>query len=219
MHNILRSFWTGYVGSCCFGDGSILFRIREYPRITCRVYLKVQQRPFVNFYAPIFVLYELSSPFLNIHWACDKLGLTGSIYQLINGIVLVIVFFGARLCFGTYQTYLVTADILTAVRSSNVELASYMKSNSSGPGSVEVDELLRYYTPAAVPIWLPIVYVGSNTVLNILNWYWFGKMVTTIKSRFVSGADKPEAQKQVKNHDVGHATSVQVKDDTRKRRA
>ena len=47
----------------------------------------MQQRPFVNYYAPTFILYELSSPFLNIHWFCDKLNMTGSKIQLYNGFI------------------------------------------------------------------------------------------------------------------------------------
>ncbi|KAK3080578.1 hypothetical protein LTS18_000118, partial [Coniosporium uncinatum] len=61
-------------------------------------------RPFVNYYAPTFILYELSSPFLNIHWFCDKLHLTGSTIQLLNGVVLLATFFGCRLCWGTFNS-------------------------------------------------------------------------------------------------------------------
>jgi hypothetical protein len=34
------------------------------------------QRPFLNYFAPTFILYELSSPFLNIHWFLDKVNMT-----------------------------------------------------------------------------------------------------------------------------------------------
>ncbi|KAF9193970.1 hypothetical protein BGZ50_006814 [Haplosporangium sp. Z 11] len=48
----------------------------------------------------------------------DKLGMTGSIYQLINGIVLLSVFFCARIVFGlymSYQTYLNVLPVLEQV--------------------------------------------------------------------------------------------------------
>ncbi|ORZ19160.1 hypothetical protein BCR41DRAFT_283131, partial [Lobosporangium transversale] len=35
----------------------------------------------------------------------DKLGMTGSIYQFINGINLLSVFFSARIVFGLYMSY------------------------------------------------------------------------------------------------------------------
>ncbi|KAJ3025638.1 UNVERIFIED_CONTAM: hypothetical protein HDU68_006922 [Siphonaria sp. JEL0065] len=34
-------------------------------------------KPFIMYYGAVFILYELSTPFLNIHWMCDKLGMTG----------------------------------------------------------------------------------------------------------------------------------------------
>ncbi|KAI9326718.1 TLC domain-containing protein [Obelidium mucronatum] len=62
-------------------------------------------KPFLFYYGAVFVMYELSTPFLNIHWMCDKLGLTGSTLQLVNGIVLLFVFFGARIVFGLYASF------------------------------------------------------------------------------------------------------------------
>ena len=46
------------------------------------------------------------------------------------------------------------------------------------------DEVMRYATGANVPAWLGGVYLGSNVVLNTLNFYWFGKMIETIRKRF-----------------------------------
>ncbi len=45
-------------------------------------------------------------------------------------------------------------------------------------------EMTKYASACEVPIWLAIVYLGSNLVLNTLNFYWFGKMIETIKKRF-----------------------------------
>lgn len=114
-------------------------------------------------------------------------------------------------------------DIYNAMQSSNVNMASTEPGSSKhtipGPSSNEIPETMRYYTPAALPIWLPIIYVGSNVVLTSLNWYWFGKMITTIKARFDPNAQRIATQKQVKNHEAGQATSVQAKEAVRKRRA
>ncbi|KAI9483784.1 MAG: TLC domain-containing protein [Benjaminiella poitrasii] len=68
-------------------------------------------RPFVNYYGAIFLMYELSTIFLNFHWFMDKLGWTGSRIQLINGIVLLLAFFGARIVFGTIMSYKMWYDI------------------------------------------------------------------------------------------------------------
>ncbi|KAG0024367.1 hypothetical protein BGZ81_007738 [Podila clonocystis] len=62
-------------------------------------------KPFLQYYGSVFLMFELSTPFLNIHWFMDKLGMTGSAYQLVNGIVLLSVFFSARIVFGLYMSY------------------------------------------------------------------------------------------------------------------
>lgn len=43
---------------------------------------------------------------------------------------------------------------------------------------------MRYFSGEKVPSWLAGVYLGSNIVLNTLNFYWFGKMIETVRSRF-----------------------------------
>ena len=74
------------------------------------------QRPFANYYGLAFVLYELSTPFLNFHWFFDKLGMTGSLAQLVNGVILIISFGGCRLVWGVYQSVLIYTDIWQAVQ-------------------------------------------------------------------------------------------------------
>ncbi|KAI8073039.1 TLC domain-containing protein [Gongronella butleri] len=68
-------------------------------------------KPFVNYYGAIFLMYELSTIFLNFNWFMDKLGWTGSKIQLINGIVLIACFFGARVVFGIYMTIQMWTDV------------------------------------------------------------------------------------------------------------
>ncbi|KAG0332883.1 hypothetical protein BG004_001063 [Podila humilis] len=51
-------------------------------------------------------------------YSFDKLGLTGSTYQLVNGIILLSVFFSARIVFGlymSYQTYLNVMPVIAQV--------------------------------------------------------------------------------------------------------
>ncbi|RCI00242.1 hypothetical protein CU098_011507 [Rhizopus stolonifer] len=70
-------------------------------------------RPFINYYGAVFLMYEVSTIFLNFHWFMDKLGWTGSKIQLMNGIVLLSTFFGARVVFGPYMSYKLWNDIYT----------------------------------------------------------------------------------------------------------
>ncbi|EMD00457.1 hypothetical protein BAUCODRAFT_62246 [Baudoinia panamericana UAMH 10762] len=150
-------------------------------------------RPFLCFYCPVFLLYELSSPFLNIHWFCDKLELTGSIYQAINGVFLVGTFFSSRLVWGLYNSYNVFHDFWIAYQaghSSGVGLMgddAAIRNSMSGDMSIYYEEARQqraFMGEKVLPLWLPIVYLLSNLTLNLLNVYWFGKMIETIRKRF-----------------------------------
>ncbi|KIW07494.1 uncharacterized protein PV09_01459 [Verruconis gallopava] len=149
-------------------------------------------RPFVNYYAPDFILYELSSPFLNIHWFCDKLDMTGSTVQLINGIFLITTFISCRLVWGTYASYRVFRDVIAAYRGTIPA--------TEGASSLE---LMRYAGKKEAPLWLCFTYAASNVTLNSLNWYWINKMIATIRKRFDPpfGTRKPE-EKPKADYDV-----------------
>ncbi|KAM0788522.1 hypothetical protein ACM66B_001650 [Microbotryomycetes sp. NB124-2] len=62
-------------------------------------------KPFLMFCGPNFLIWELSTIFLNAHWYLDKFQLTGSIYQMINGAFLVMSYIAVRLVWGTYNSY------------------------------------------------------------------------------------------------------------------
>ncbi|KAK0718805.1 TLC domain-containing protein [Apiosordaria backusii] len=142
-------------------------------------------RPFLNYYSSIFILYELSTPFLNIHWFFDKLNMTGSKPQLYNGIALLVVFFCCRLVWGTYQSAVVYVDMWRAVQRGPDAgyIAAAFEKGGSGVG---VDENVMYFAREAgpVPLWLAGIYVASNVTLNALNWYWYFKMISAVRKRF-----------------------------------
>ena len=145
------------------------------------------QRPFVNFYSPSFILYELSSPFLNIHWFCDKLEMTGSTIQLVNGIFLLVSFFGARIIYGSYISVSMFYDIYRA-------LMFYREHPNTPPLEKSVfafdanplsQEILKYAPATAyLPTLLWTSYIASNATLHILNFYWFGQMIKALRKRF-----------------------------------
>ncbi|XPS92054.1 hypothetical protein M3J09_001460 [Ascochyta lentis] len=146
-------------------------------------------RPFVNFYAPTFILYELSSPFLNIHWFCDKLNLTGSKLQLINGVLLLLTFMSCRLFWGSYQSIRVFSDVWTAYHAGPVtfldsNIKSFDNATAVDAGATERTDILQFADGQAVPLWLAFAYLASNLVLNGLNWFWFAKMIETLRKRF-----------------------------------
>lgn len=144
-------------------------------------------RPFLYFWAPVFLLYELSSPFLNIHWFCDKLDLTGSSVQAINGAFLVATFFCCRLIWGTYSSIAVFLDVYRAISAGYTEPKIFEKLTSyarEGDITDEQGQVTAFMGVRYLPLWLGSAYLASNLVLNMLNYYWFTKMIQTIRKRF-----------------------------------
>ncbi|KAF3491482.1 DUF887 domain-containing protein [Arthroderma uncinatum] len=156
-------------------------------------------RPFVNYYAPTFILYELSTTFLNFHWFFDKLGMTGCRAQWYNGMVLLSVFFSCRLIWGSYNSFYVFWDIYRAFQAtsksaqlSTAEFHSLVFSPRNTTMCLD-DNCIRanaeisqfaHFSATGIPPWLAFTYLGSNTVLNTLNWYWFSKMIDAVLKRF-----------------------------------
>ncbi|KAI0443278.1 TLC domain-containing protein [Xylaria telfairii] len=154
-------------------------------------------RPFVNYYSPVFILWELSSPFLNIHWFFDKLGMTGSRAQLYNGLVLIATFFSCRLVWGTYQSVLVYRDLWTGFNQGPDILAASKAGTLDVPARY-AESMLFVTTSTGIPMWLAAIYVASNMTLNSLNFYWFFKMIEAVRKRFdPSAEDKQEVAVKV----------------------
>ncbi len=124
--------------------------------------------------------------------------MTGSRAQWYNGILLLASFFCCRLLWGTYQSLRVYQDCWAALHVQNTTLLPSSlgapSSNVTHPTGIpemmaEVTkqgaDLMRYNPhPENIPTWLALTYLGSNVVLNTLNFYWFGKMIETVKKRF-----------------------------------
>ncbi|KAG7448052.1 DUF887-domain-containing protein [Guyanagaster necrorhizus] len=73
-------------------------------------------KPFLAYYAARCLLWEASTFFLNIHWFLDKTKRTGSNFQLINGMFLLVTFFAVRLVYGGMSVSYQFAHTLYQVR-------------------------------------------------------------------------------------------------------
>jgi len=89
LDSILNFIDTGYVihGFACLAIYSLSFR------------------PFSAYYAVRCLMWEASTFFLNNHWFLDKMNLTGSTLQLVNGICLLVTFFCVRIIYGGIMSY------------------------------------------------------------------------------------------------------------------
>ena len=119
--------------------------------------------------------------------------MTGSRAQLVNGILLMASFFGCRLVWGSYQTFLIYQDIWAAVQAPGQTVVSHAGSPKARtlPSLHAGSEVMRFAGDQTVPLWLACTYLGSNTVLGLLNFYWFGKMVEALRKRFAPAKHKP----------------------------
>ncbi|KKY18346.1 hypothetical protein UCRPC4_g05028 [Phaeomoniella chlamydospora] len=176
-------------------------------------------RPYLQYYGSTFILYELSTPFLNIHWFCDKLGLTGSKLQWYNGMCLLATFAGCRLFWGTYQSFRVYQDIWEALSvPSTTSIASAIQAHALESGTSErifklsggqcvlgdpscaaaQSEILRFISHSQhLPVGLAFSTIASNLVLNSLNFFWYTKMIKTVLARFKGVPDRYADQQGV----------------------
>jgi hypothetical protein len=92
--------------------------------------------------------------------------------------------------------------VLTALQTSNVEvpLANNVTIFDYQHPDLRVNPVTNSVS-MKLPIWLVFLYLGSNTLLNFLNIYWFGKMIRTVRSRFQPKDEKLEGKKLEEKND------------------
>jgi hypothetical protein len=134
------------------------------------------------------MLYELSTPLLNIHWFLDKAGMTGSSLQIYNGVALIVTFFAVRLVYGAYMSVQIYSDVWRAVHVN----CDIIKGSNFERQDRSISSKLMANCP--LPSWLLLIYLGAHVTLNSLNVYWFGAMVRAIKRRADFGT-RPKASK------------------------
>lgn len=117
--------------------------------------------------------------------------------QWYNGILLLASFFSCRLLWGTYQSIRVYQDVWAGLHfdSANPPYNPLLKDAQT----YSSEGIMRYFSGAKVPTWLAVVYLGSNVVLNTLNFYWFGKMIETVRSRFQEPRKGPRTRGEGKS--------------------
>lgn len=159
--------------------------------------------------------------------------MTGSRAQWYNGMALLFSFFACRLVWGTWQTVVVYGDMWNALQqtwsAAAAPLSEAMSVNANvfhpaRDGSLCVNEAcvhanveitkFKEYTAGGVPTWLVLTYVGSNLILNFLNFFWFSKMVETVLKRFRTPAESAAAaEKKGKKDPISAEKAAQLKED------
>jgi hypothetical protein len=155
--------------------------------------LPLSQRPFVPHYLSIYLLYELSNPFLDIHRFLSWTGHAGGVLESINGIALLVVFTLCRPVWGTYQMYWMLSDELNALHVSRAWTTAGRvggRGDLFDPGPLSTADAasgleLERYAPAAAPLWLVSMHLLSGVVLLGLNYWWFGLIVKKAARAFM----------------------------------
>lgn len=119
-------------------------------------------RPLLIPYSPHFLLFEASTPFLNVNWFASHLpeGTIPFWIQKINGLFLLATFFSIRIIWGFYQASNIVKDLFF--------------------GYAAFDRVH--------PLWSAIGVCAANLSLDVLNIYWFYKMLRLAKRALASGS-------------------------------
>lgn len=144
--------------------------------------------------------------------------------------ILLASFFGCRLIWGTWNSVRVFSDVWqilhidsaqTVAQGVNVTGQAGRAIFAARDGTVcmgkaecvaaqaEVTDFVGLNP--SVPWWIIAVYLVSNVTLNALNFYWFGKMVDTVRKRFQgkpSDEFKREKEHVQRGDSVGRRKSV-----------
>lgn len=128
-------------------------------------------RPYALKWAPIFLFFEASTPFLNVHWFTSHLpaGLIPSWAELLNGVCLLFTFFSVRIVWGFYYAFRFA------------------------------QEAFFHDTERIQPVWIPLTMLGSNLALDVLNVYWFSKMLKLATKKLKGTKHHHHSPKHVKH--------------------
>ena len=59
------------------------------------------------------------------------------------------------------------------------------------PNHLDEEPLIVHpFVGKELPLWLMLIYIVSNSTLNLLNFFWFSRMIQTVSARFTK-KDKP----------------------------
>ena len=102
----------------------------------------------------------------------DKLSLTGTKWQLLNGICLITSFFTCRIVWGWYQSVNIYRDIWNSLA-----WDSPTRTLCNNDSQEEICTSLNMS--------LAFIFLIANTILSCLNIFWFGLMVRALRKRLL----------------------------------
>lgn len=137
--------------------------------------------PFFQYWIPRFLIFELSSPFVNINWFVNKLP-QGTIPKqaiVINGLLLLGTFFSVRIVWGFYAIYLVLSLLIAEWGSLSLGLKG-----------------------------IASMVVLLNFLLDVLNLFWFTKMIKIAKKMAAGSGASKKGDKVAARKEIGEEEEV-----------
>ncbi|KAI5451191.1 hypothetical protein NCC49_002067 [Naganishia albida] len=144
--------------------------------IACLAVFGFSFRPFCAYFGPSFLLWELSTPMLNLRYFFGKFGLDQKFpaLSLVNDLLFVAAFFFARIIGGTRDSFVFFREMIT-----------------------RWDQ---------IPTFLFLVYGVGNVALNGLNWLWFSKIMKRTIRTLKGGKANAEEGRRINGKALnGHA--------------
>lgn len=143
-----------------------------------------------NYYAVWGITFELSNIFMNLHRYTVWLGADGSLIQLINGFVLIFVFAGSRLIYGTYGATSLFRDLYFAVTEQTDDVVIKVLCPDGRKTCMQKG-------PFEMPMWIVAVHLLTNLTFIFLNWYWFAGIVRMVNRRVIRWNERKARGKEL----------------------
>ncbi|KAG2438784.1 hypothetical protein HXX76_005325 [Chlamydomonas incerta] len=115
---------------------------------------------FIHYHGAAFLQWELSTTFVHLRWFMYKMGWANTRAYVLNGVSMVLVFFGCRIVWGYIESVVLVGDVLR---------------ERWVPGG------------SPFPVGGTVGYCVAAVVMNTLNTYWFYKMLTAALAVLLGG--------------------------------
>eukprot|EP00004_Rigifila_ramosa_P025150 TRINITY_DN7478_c0_g1_i2.p1 TRINITY_DN7478_c0_g1~~TRINITY_DN7478_c0_g1_i2.p1 ORF type:complete len:268 (-),score=69.96 TRINITY_DN7478_c0_g1_i2:50-808(-) len=96
--------WDTSICILNFKDYGVGFLVHGVGCFFCYLFTVAQGEGFILFHACVFLLWELSTPFLNLRSVLAVLNKKDSTLYLVNGVIFTFLFFAVRIVFGFYYS-------------------------------------------------------------------------------------------------------------------
>lgn len=118
----------------------------------------------VHWHGAAFLMFEISTPFVHIRWFMYKMKQDHTTLYFLNGIAMVLAFFGCRIVWGYYETYRLVRDVIGE----------------------------RYKPDSPFPMSATVAYCIAGAVMTYLNTTWFYLMVKKAAMVVIGGKKASE---------------------------